>query len=331
MGGTRRPSRRSVIEGAVALGAGASLFGGRARAAGYPERAITILCPFAAGGPTDLCARIVAAHLGQKLGQPAVVENKVGAGGNIALGMAAKAKPDGYTLLVCSSAYVVNPALYTRSPFDPYKDFEPVAFFGASPNVIAIRSELGIKTMADFIARAKAEPDAFNYASPGAGTTPQLAVEVLKFRAGINITHVPFNGAAPAIQAVLAGTTQLVGINLSSALPHIQSGALTGLVQTGATRWPAMSQVPTMAESGFDNAVSETFQALFAPAGTPAPILDVLTREGMAAFEAPDVRERLVQAGFAVMPKGPDYLRQRIAEEVPLWKEAVATAGVKVD
>jgi tripartite-type tricarboxylate transporter receptor subunit TctC len=330
MGGIRRPSRRAVVGGIGSLGA-AALLGRAARAAGYPERAITILCPFAPGGPTDLCARIAAAHLGQKLGQPAVVENKVGAGGNIALSAAAKAKPDGYTLLVCSSAYVVNPALYTHSPFDPFKDFAPIAFFGASPNVIAIRTELGIKTIGEFIQRAKAQPDFFNYASPGAGTTPQLATEILKFRAGINVTHVPFNGAAPAIQAVLAGTTQLVGINLSSALPHIQAGTLTGLVQTGETRWPAMTQVPTMAEAGFDNAVSETFQALFAPAGTPEPILELLSREAQVAFEPQETRERLMQAGFAVMTKGPDYLRQRIALEVPQWKEAVKTAGVKVD
>jgi tripartite-type tricarboxylate transporter receptor subunit TctC len=326
----RTVSRRALLAGSGAL-AGAAALGGRARAASYPEKAVQILCPFAAGGPTDLCARIVAAHLGQTLGQAFVVENKPGAGGNIAIGAAAKAKPDGYTLLVCSSAYVVNPALYTQRPFDPFTDFAPVAFFGASPNVIAIRPELGIKTVAELIQRAKAQPEFFNYASPGAGTTPQLATEILKHRAGISLTHVPFNGAAPAIQAILAGTTHLVGINLSSALPHIKAGTLTGLVQTGAERWPDMPDVPTMADAGFDNAVSETFQALFAPAGTPKPIVELLSKEGVAAFEAGEIRERLRQAGFAVQPKGPDYLRERIAQEVPLWKEAVKTAGVKVD
>jgi tripartite-type tricarboxylate transporter receptor subunit TctC len=206
------PSRREILRTAgFAIGAMATPRLGlkRARAASYPERPIRIIVPFAPAGPTDIMARILSTHLGDALGGTVIVENKAGAGGNIGIGAAAHAEPDGYTLLITSSAYVVNPGLYAKIPYDPYKDFAPIAELATSPNVIVVGPRLGINSIADLIARAKADPNELNYASPGIGTTPHLSIELLKIASGIRITHVPFSGAAPAIQAVLGGTTQV--------------------------------------------------------------------------------------------------------------------------
>jgi tripartite-type tricarboxylate transporter receptor subunit TctC len=205
------PSRREIL-GTVGLALGAIVAPGlglkQVRAAGYPERPIKIIVPFAPAGPTDIMARILSTHLGDAIGGTVIVENKPGAGGNIGIGAAAYAEPDGHTLLITSSAYVVNPGLYAKIPYDPYKDFAPIAELGTSPNVIMVGPRLGINSIADLIARAKADPNELNYASPGIGTTPHLSGELFKIVSGIQITHVPFSGAGPAIQAILSGTTQ---------------------------------------------------------------------------------------------------------------------------
>ena len=233
---TTLPSRRTVLKTAAALiGAAAvsNLGPRRAKAAGYPDHPVKIIVPFAPAGPTDIMARILATHLGEALAGTVVIENRPGAGGNIGIGAAAHAEPDGYTLLITSSAYVVNPGLYAKIPYDPYQDFAPIAELGTSPNVILVDPKLGVKTIADLIARAKANPNELNYASPGIGTTPHLSAELLKIEAGIQMTHVPFSGAGPAIQAILSGTTQVAFAALPPAHPHIESGALKALAVTG--------------------------------------------------------------------------------------------------
>ena len=206
------PSRRKVLQaGGIIAGsvAGASLGLTGARAASYPERPVKIIVPFAPAGPTDIMARVLTTHLGDALGGTVVIENKPGAGGNIGIGIAAHAEPDGYTLLVTSSAYVVNPGLYAKVPYDPYQDFAPIAELATSPNVILVDPKLGVNSIAELIARARANPNELNYASPGIGTTPHLSGELFKIVCGIDITHVPFSGAGPAIQAILSGTTQV--------------------------------------------------------------------------------------------------------------------------
>ena len=216
-------SRRELLRATglvVGAAATSNLVTTPARAAGYPERPIKIMVPFAPAGPTDIMARIVAQHLGDVMGGTAIVENKPGAGGNIGIGGVAHAEPDGYTLLITSSAYVVNPGLYAKIPYDPYKDFAPIAELGTSPNVILVDPKLGINSIADLVARAKADPNELNYASPGIGTTPHLSGELFKIVAGIQITHVPFSGAGPAIQAILSGTTQVAFAALPPAHPH---------------------------------------------------------------------------------------------------------------
>jgi tripartite-type tricarboxylate transporter receptor subunit TctC len=327
-----RPSRRHVLRGAgLAIGAAAAARLGvtSAGAAGYPDRPIKIVVPFAPAGPTDIMARILAQNLGPAIGGSIITENRSGAGGNIGIGYVAHAEPDGYTLLVTSSAYVVNPGLYTKVPYDPFKDFAPIAELGTSPNVILIDPRLGINTIAELIAHAKAHPDELNYASPGAGTTPHLSGEFLKIAAGIDITHVPFSGAAPAIQALLGGVTQLAVAALPPAHPYIESGALKALAVTGAHRWFDLKDVPTMVELGYQNFIADTFQALLAPAKTPPGIIAQLAAKSVEVLKRPDITAQLLTNGFEVIANGPDGLRQRIAIEVPKWRDIIARAGIK--
>jgi tripartite-type tricarboxylate transporter receptor subunit TctC len=326
------PPRRAILS-AAGLAAGAlagPVFGlKQARAAGYPERPIKIIVPFAPAGPTDIMARIVATHLGEAIAGTVIVENKPGAGGNIGIGAAAHADPDGYTLLITSSAYVVNPGLYAKTPYDPYKDFAPIAELGTSPNVILVGARLGINSIADLIARAKADPNELNYASPGIGTTPHLSGELFKIVSGIAITHVPFSGAGPAIQAVLSGTTQIAFAALPPAHPHIESGALKALAVTGAHRWFDLQDVPTMVELGFKDFISDTFQGFLAPAKTSPDIVGLLSAKSIEILKRPKISEQLRNDGFEVLANGPDGMKKRIDDEVPKWRDIVAKAGIK--
>jgi tripartite-type tricarboxylate transporter receptor subunit TctC len=326
------PSRREVLRG-TGLAVGAIVVSDlglkQARAAGYPERPVKIIVPFAPAGPTDIMARILAIHLGEAIGGTVIVENKAGAGGNIGIGTAAHADPDGYTLLVTSSAYVVNPGLYAKIPYDPYQDFAPIAELGTSPNVFLVNPKLGVSTMAELIARAKADPNELNYASPGIGTTPHLSAELLKIVGGIQITHVPFSGAGPAIQAVLGGITQVCCAALPPAHPQIESGALKALAVTGAERWFDLPDVPTMVELGFKDFIADTFQGFLAPAKTPPAVVELLSAKAIEILKTPKIAEQLRNDGFEVIANGPDGMRKRIADEVPKWRDVVAKAGIK--
>jgi tripartite-type tricarboxylate transporter receptor subunit TctC len=319
------PSRRAILKaGGVLAVAGLA---GEARAAGYPERPIKVIVPFAPGGPTDIMARILGTHLGEALGGTIVVENRPGGGGNIGIGIAAHADADGYTLLITSSAYVVNPGLYAKIPYDPAKDFAPIAELGTSPNVILVNPKLGINSVADLVARARANPDELNYASPGLGTTPHLAGELFKITGQIQMTHVPFSGAGPAIQAILSGTTQVAFAALPPAHPHIESGALKALAVTGTHRWFDLPDVPTMIELGYKDFVSDTFQGFLAPANTPSSIVALLSAKSIAILKTPKITEQLRNDGFEVLANGPDGMR--IADEVPKWRDIIAKAGIK--
>jgi tripartite-type tricarboxylate transporter receptor subunit TctC len=324
--------RRDIIRaaGRVIAAIAATALGPRvAGAAGFPERPIKIIVPFAPAGPTDIMARILARHLGEALGGTVVVENRPGAGGNIGIGIAAHADADGYTLLVTSSAYVVNPSLYAKIPYDPYKDFVAIAELGTSPNVILVDPKLGVNSVADLIARAKANPNELNYASPGIGTTPHLSGELFKIICGINITHVPFSGAGPAIQAILAGTTQVAFAALPPAHPQIESGALKALAMTGEHRWFDLPDVPTMVELGYKDFISDTFQGFLAPVNTPAAVVDLLATKSIEILKRADIGGQLRKDGFEVIANGPDGMRKRIADEVPKWRDIIAKAGIK--
>ena len=327
-----RPSRREMLKiaGLAASAAAASGLGiGRADAAAYPERPVKIIVPFAAAGPTDIMARILAQSLGSALDGNLIVENRPGAGGNIGIGYAAHAAADGYTLLVVSSAYIVNPGLYAKIPYDPYKDFAPITELGSTPNSILVTPKLGVNSLAELIARARAKPGELNYASPGAGTTPHLSGEFLKIVGGIDMTHVPFNGAAPAIQALLAGTTEVAVSALPPVLPFAQSGEIKVLAITGVNRWPDLPNVPTMVELGYRDFIAETAQFFFAPAGTAPDIVAKLSAKSMQVLKAPEVVGQLRVNGYEVTAAGAEALRKRIELEIPKWRDIIAKAGIK--
>jgi tripartite-type tricarboxylate transporter receptor subunit TctC len=295
-------------------------------ASAYPDRPIVVVVPFAPGGPTDIIARILSLSLSQSLGQQVVVDNRGGAAGNIGMGQVARATPDGHTLLLASTAIAVNPALFKNLPYDPIKDFAPISELVNAPNVLVVHPESGINSIADLIARAKAEP--FSYASPGAGTKSHLTGELLKLRANIDMVHVPFRGAGPAAQAVLGKQIQVGSVALGAAESMIQSGQLRALAVTSEKRWFSLPNVPTMIEAGYPGFISDTFNALLAPAAVPQPILATLVKETRAAFQKPEALAQARKAGFEIVAGTPEQLAARIKAEIPAVRELVAKAGI---
>jgi tripartite-type tricarboxylate transporter receptor subunit TctC len=322
----RRSSRLSAwLGGAFAMLAIAA----PARAA-WPERPITIIVHFAPGGANDLLGRLIAAELAPVLGQGVVVENRPGANGNIGLTAAARAAPDGYTLVVASGVVLINPSI-NKVAYDPIKDFAPIAFLGASPNVLLTRTGSTVTSVAQLVQKAKAKPGEITYSTPGVGSISQLAVELLKLRAGVAMVHVPYQGAAPAAQAALAGNVDFASVAVAGMMGMVQGGQLKPIVQTGAGPWPELPGVPTMAEAGIADAVVDTTQMLLAPAGTPQPVIDRLATEVLAIMRKPEVRDKMLKASFEVKPEGPQALAARIAREVPMWKDIVDKAGLKTN
>ena len=307
-----RRSRWSVLSAAVAA---ALVCFSAGAAAAYPDRNILLIVPFAPGGPTDIIARIISAAFQKSLGQSVIVDNRGGAAGNIGMSAAARATPDGYTLLLTSTAIAVNPALFNNLGYDPFKDFMPISELVNAPNVIVVRADSGITSLGDLVKRAKAAPGTFNYSSPGVGTKSHLSGEELKLRAGIQMTHVPYRGAGPSA--------------LAAAESLIKSGQLRALAVTGAKRWFSLPDIPTMIEAGYPGFVSDTFNALFAPAGTPAPVVSVLVKESQASLRTPEALAQAHNAGFEVVAGTPEQLSARLAAEIPAVKALVARIGIK--
>jgi tripartite-type tricarboxylate transporter receptor subunit TctC len=297
----------------------------------YPERPLTMIVPFAAGGAIDIVARVLSEPLSKAMRQPIVVENRPGAGGNIGVAYVSRAKPDGYTILMGSSSFAINPSLYAKVSYEPLNDFAPVADLGYYPCVIVGRTDLGIDTLADLIALAKSRPGKLSYATPGAGTVPHLAAELLKLRAGIDMLHIPYPGGGQAVQALLSGTVEVASLATPQALPQIQSGRVKALALTGRERWPELPDLPTLQESGLKRAVAETWQGFFMPAGTPPAIIQKVAFETTTILQNPAVIEKFRQVGLVVTGQGPDALKARLVEEIPQWREVVESAGMKID
>src|SRR6516165_3525813 len=316
------PSRRRLIKAALAgLAAPAVLRIGAAFAA-YPDRPIRIVVANTPGGPSDIMARFMAAAMQEVMGASVVVENKGGGGGNIGMGYVARADADGYTILLSTSAYAVNPGLYNTPPYDPFKDFVAICELAVSPHVFAVKPDLGAGTMGELVALAKANPDKFNVSTPPIGTTPQLEAEVLKAREGLGrMASIVFAGGGEALQAVLAGTVQLSSGTLAPALPQIKVGALKGLAVTGINRWPELPEIPTMVEAGYRDFVFETYTALLAPARTPPEIVSLLERETLAILRRPEMRGKLAELGFEVQAKDGKGHMARVTKEVPMFRE----------
>ena len=319
--------RRFAAASAMAFGA---LVRARPAQAAYPERPIKIVVANTPGGPSDIIARIMAATMQEAMGATVFVENKGGAGGNIGMGSVARAEPDGYTILLSTSAYAVNPGLYQTLPYDPFNDFTAICELAVSPHVFAVKPDLGAATMKEFVALAKANPDKFNVSTPPIGTTPQLQVEVLKLREGLQgMATVVFAGGGDALKALLSGTVQLSSGVLAPAHPHLKAGTIKGLAVTGATRWHDLPEIPTMLQSGYPDFVFETYTALMAPAKMPPDIVARLEQVALDILRRPDMREKLTQSGFEVTAKPGKEHMARIAREVPLFRDIIAQAGVK--
>jgi tripartite-type tricarboxylate transporter receptor subunit TctC len=297
-------------------------------AAGYPEKPVKIVVPFAPAGPTDVMARLIAQKLSESLRQQFYVENHPGAGGNIGMMQVAKSTPDGYTILVTSSAFMVNPSLYAKNPFDPFKDFAPVMLAAASPNILVVNADFPAKTVKDLVELIKKEPGKYNYAMPGAGTTPHLAGELFKLTFKLDLATVPFNGAGPAIQSAVAGHTPVALTALPPTAPQIQAGKLRGLAVTAAKRSSALPDVPTMAEAGVTGQESETMQGIFLPAGAPKEIVNLLNSEIAKAMALPDVKEKCAQLGFEVVANKPDEFAAYIKKEVDKWSKVIKDANI---
>jgi tripartite-type tricarboxylate transporter receptor subunit TctC len=298
--------------------------------ANYPERPLKIVVANTPGGPSDISARMMAAWLQEEMGGSVFVENRGGAGGNIGYGYAARAEPDGYTILLTTSAYVVNPSLYNSIPYDPFKDFVPICEPVVTPHVLAVKSDLPAKTMKEFIALVKANPDKFNVSTPPIGTTPQLQAEVLKLREHIEkMATVVYQGGGDAVKAVLDGTVQLNSGTLAPALPHIKAGTLRALAQTGASRFAGLPDVPTMVEQGYRDFTFDTYCALMAPAKVPQEIVAALEKACLGILAKPDFKQKLVDAGFDVTAKDGKGHAARIAKEIPMFKKIIEDAGIK--
>ena len=298
--------------------------------AAYPDKSISMEIAFAPGGASDISGRMLAIALGKQLGQQIIVENRPGGGGAIAANYVKNSKPaNGYTLLFTSSVYVVTPSLAKPAPYDPLKDFIPVCEVGAAPNVIVVRADSKIKTVGDLIKLAKSDGALISFGSPGTGTTPHLAGEVIKSRENINMTHIPYKGAGPAMIDLMGGRTQILVGSLASVMAEIQSGQVRAIVQTGTQRWPELPNVPTTTEAGIKDAVSVTFQAVFVAAGTPPEIVTQLSNECTTVLKQPEMVEKMKKVGLEVTAYDSEGLRARVAREVPMWKEVIEKAGIK--
>jgi tripartite-type tricarboxylate transporter receptor subunit TctC len=326
-------SGRRFCAGVIALMLGALSFEPDAAFAQskYPEKPIRLVVPFAAGGATDIIARVLGQGLTETFGQTAVIENRPGAGSNLGAGMVAKSEPDGYTLLIGSSGIIASPALYKSLSYDIFKDLAPVAELVGTTNILVSKPGTGFDTMADILGRARAAPGKLNYAHPGVGTTPQLAMELLKLRANLAIQSVVYGGAAPASQALLAGTVELGSMALANIHGQVKGGTFKGIAVTSAKRWHDLPDIPTLQESGFPDFDFETIFILMAPAGTPQDIVERLSRATIAILNRAETGKRIKSAGYDILARGPDALKARIAKEVPVYKDIVAQAGIPVN
>jgi tripartite-type tricarboxylate transporter receptor subunit TctC len=296
----------------------------------YPNRPVKIIVPFAPAGPTDIAARLIATKMSETLKQQFYIENQAGAGGNIGMGNAAKAAPDGYTILFVSSSYVVNPSLYDKIPYDPYKDFIPLTVAATSANVLLVNPKvLPVNSPKELAELIKANPGKYTFASAGTGTTPHLSGELFKLTFKLDIVHVPFGGAGPAIQSIVAGHTPLAFTSLPPAIPHIKSGTLRALAVANKTRVAVLPDVPTLAEAGIPNQEADTFQAVLVPAGVPKEIADFIYQEIVKATKSPDVRAKMEQLGLEIICNTPAEFTQQIKDEITKWGTVIREANIK--
>jgi len=332
IGHHRLLTRRALIGGTAATVA----LGSRrvaAQASNWPDRPVRIIVPYPAGGSTDVLSRIYADSLKERFGQPFVIENRPGAGGNIGIDIVAKSAADGYTVGAATIGhFAINQFLYARMPFDPERDIVPVALTYELPNVAVVASQhVPAKTMAEFIAWAKARPDGVTYGTPGVGTSPHLSAALFATRTGIKAVHVPFRGAAQTIPAMLTGDVTFAIDNLASYISIIEGGQMRPLAVTSAERWPTLPNVPTMAEAGLSDFVVTSWAAFVVPNGTPRPLIDRFSAAIKDIAADPAMKARFLTAGAKILSSTPEAALAHAAKEREIWREVVRISGAKAE
>ena len=319
--------KKASIAFVLLLGSIASL-----HAQSYPSRPLRAIVPIAPGGGTDTTGRLVLTRLGEVLGQQIVVDNRAGGGGTIGAMIAAKAAPDGYTFLFGSIAtHAVNPAMYKKLPYDHIRDFAPVARIGTVPNVLVVHPALPVKTVGELLSHARASPGKINYGSAGIGSPPHLSMELLKSMTGVNIVHIPYKGAGPALAELLGGQTQVMCTSLAGQLPHIKAGRVRALAVTTARRNAQVPNVPTMIEAGVPGYEVTIWYAVFFPAGAPKAIVTRLNSELVKILNSPDMKERLAQIGVDPAPSTPEELAAFVKAETAKYTKVAQDAGIKLE
>ena len=300
-----------------------------ARAQTYPSRPVRAVVAFAPGGVTDTFARLMAQKLTEQLGKQVYVENIAGASGNLGTGQVAKAVPDGYTILFAFSSHVVNPTLFAGVPYDPIKDFDPVTLAVASTTVLTVNPSVPAKTVKELVDLIKANPGKYSYGSAGAGTQAHLAGEQFRLSLGLDLVHVPFGGGGPAVAAVVAGHTPISFGSPQAAMQHVREGTVRALAVTSKTRSQIFPDVPTMAEAGYPQIEGDSWVGILVPAGTPAEIIAVLSRESSKILEQPDMKERLAALGYDLVASTPKEFATRIAAEIEMWAKVIRAANIR--
>jgi tripartite-type tricarboxylate transporter receptor subunit TctC len=302
-----------------------------AAAESYPAHPVRLVVPFAAAGPTDVIARIVAQKLTDAWGQQVYTENIPGAGGNTAIGMVARARPDGYTILVVSTGFIVNPSMYAKLPYDPIKDFAPITLVAASPNVVSVNPEVPAKTLKELIELIKANPGKYSFAQPATGSTPHLAGELFKQKYGLDLVTVPFNGAGLAVNSTIGGHTPIAFTALPPAMSNIKEGKLRAIAVLATARSPSLPDVPTNIEEGVPDLESETLTGIVAPAATSDEIITRWHDDLVRMVATPEVRERLEALGFAPVANEPQQFGERLRAEMAKWGKVVHDANIRAD
>ena len=296
----------------------------------YPEHSVRMVVGFTAGGPTDVIARIIAERLSTSTGQQFYVDNRPGAGSNIASAEVAKAAPDGYTIIVVSTGFMVNMSLYAHVPYDAVKDFAPITMVAYSPNVVLVNPSVPANNVRELIELIKANPNKYSFAGPGIGSTPHLSGELFKQKFGLDMVHVPFPGAAQAISSAIAGHTPIAFTALPPALANIQEGKLRALALLAVKRSREIPNVPTMQEAGYPDQEADTLTGVLAPAGTPSEIVELLHREIAKAVADPGVRDRLSKLGFEPVANKPEEFGARIKSEIAKWGKTIHDANLRI-